>query len=75
MLLCKREETSLIVIEKFFLVFIPLFVAIDPIGVVAIFIGLGTTASRENRQRQAFLGIVTGLSHCRRIHLSRTNHF
>ena len=48
-------------IEKFFLAFIPLFVAIDPIGVVAIFIGLGTTASRENRQRQTLLGIFTAL--------------
>ncbi len=48
-------------IEKFFLAFIPLFVAIDPIGVVAIFIGLGTRASGEHRKRQAFLGIVTGL--------------
>jgi multiple antibiotic resistance protein len=49
------------VIERFFLAFIPLFVAIDPIGVVAIFIGLGTSASREHRQRQAILGILTGL--------------
>src|SRR4029077_18065005 len=48
-------------IERFFLAFIPLFVAIDPIGVVAIFIGLGTSASGEHRKRQAFLGIFTGL--------------
>src|SRR5881409_1760572 len=48
-------------IEKFFLAFIPIFVAIDPIGLVAIFMGLGTTASHEHRQRQAFLGIFTAL--------------
>ena len=48
-------------IEKFLLAFIPVFVAIDPLGLVAIFMGLGTSASHEHRQRQAFLGIVTGL--------------
>lgn len=48
-------------IEKFFLAFIPVFVAIDPIGLVAIFMGLGTTASREDRKRQAYLGIFTAL--------------
>src|SRR5437660_7541371 len=49
------------VAEKFFLAFIPVFVAIDPIGLVALFIGLGTSASPENRKQQAFLGIFTGL--------------
>jgi multiple antibiotic resistance protein len=49
------------VIEKFFLAFIPVFVAIDPIGLVAVFMGLGTSASREQRKRQAFLGILTAL--------------
>lgn len=48
--------------EKFLLAFIPLFVAIDPIGLVALFAGLGTSASPENRKRQAFLGIFTGLA-------------
>jgi multiple antibiotic resistance protein len=48
-------------IEKFFLAFIPIFVAIDPIGLVAIFMGLGTSASREHRKQQAFLGIFTAL--------------
>ena len=48
-------------IEKFFLAFIPVFVAIDPIGLVAIFMGLGTSASHEDRKRQAFLGIFTAL--------------
>src|SRR6266571_9171654 len=49
------------VIEKFLLAFIPLFVAIDPIGLVAIFMGLGTSASSERRKHQAFLGLLTGL--------------
>ena len=48
-------------IEKFLLAFIPIFVAIDPIGLVAIFIGLGTSASLESRKSQAFLGIFTAL--------------
>jgi multiple antibiotic resistance protein len=48
-------------VEKFLLAFIPLFVAIDPVGLVAIFAGLGTSGSPENRKRQAFLGIFTGL--------------
>jgi multiple antibiotic resistance protein len=49
------------VIEKFLLAFIPLFVAIDPIGLVALFFGLGTNASHQNRKHQAMLGIFTGL--------------
>ncbi len=48
-------------IEKFLLAFIPVFVAIDPIGLVAIFMGLGSSASNEHRRRQAFLGIFTAL--------------
>src|SRR2546423_10182845 len=47
--------------DKFFLAFIPVFVAIDPIGLVALFIGLGTSASPEKRKEQAFIGIFTGL--------------
>jgi multiple antibiotic resistance protein len=49
------------VIQKFLLAFIPVFVAIDPIGLVAIFMGLGTSGSSDNRKHQAFLGIFTGL--------------
>jgi multiple antibiotic resistance protein len=49
------------VIQKFLLAFIPIFVAIDPIGLIGLFIGLGTTGSPENRRHQAFLGILTGL--------------
>ena len=48
-------------IERFFLAFIPIFVAIDPIGLVAIFMGLGPSASRKHRKQQAFLGIFTAL--------------
>ncbi len=47
--------------EKFFVAFIPVFVAIDPIGLVALFMGLGTSASSQQRKHQAFLGILTGL--------------
>jgi len=48
------------VLEKFFLAFIPIFVAIDPIGLVALFMGLGTHAASEHRSKQALLGIFTG---------------
>ena len=47
--------------EKFFLAFIPVFVAIDPIGLIALFMGLGPGTSPQQRKRQAFLGIFTGL--------------
>lgn len=47
--------------QKFLLAFIPVFVAIDPIGLVALFLGLGTSASHEHRKHQAFLGLLTGL--------------
>ncbi len=46
-------------IQKFFVAFIPVFVAIDPIGLVAIFMGLASSASPEQRKRQAALGIFT----------------
>jgi multiple antibiotic resistance protein len=48
-------------LQKFLLAFIPVFVAIDPIGLVAIFMGLGTNASHEHRRHQASLGLLTGL--------------
>src|SRR3954470_6885583 len=47
--------------KSFLLAFIPVFVAMDPIGLVAIFSALGTHASHEHRQRQALLGVFTGL--------------
>jgi multiple antibiotic resistance protein len=40
--------------------FIPLFVAIDPIGLAAIFLGLGQNVPRERRQRIADQAIWTG---------------
>jgi multiple antibiotic resistance protein len=49
------------VIHKFFVAFIPIFVAIDPIGLVAVFMALAGHAGREERQRQAFVGIFTAL--------------
>jgi multiple antibiotic resistance protein len=49
------------VLEKFLLAFIPIFVALDPIGLVALFMGLGTHAPTEHRSRQAMLGILTAL--------------
>ncbi len=59
----QRAKTSTMahLTEKFLIAFIPLFVAIDPIGLVALFMGLGTGASSEHRKRQAMLGILTGL--------------
>ena len=48
-------------IHKFFVAFIPIFVAIDPIGLVAVFMGLAGSASREERQGQGFVGIFTAL--------------
>ncbi|MFL6516215.1 MAG: MarC family protein [Chthoniobacterales bacterium] len=48
-------------LEKFFLAFIPVFVAIDPIGLVALFMGLGSHTHTEDRTKQALLGILTGL--------------
>ncbi|MGI9089458.1 MAG: MarC family protein [Chthoniobacterales bacterium] len=46
--------------EKFLVAFIPIFVAIDAIGLIALFMGLAPNASREVRQHQGRLGIVTG---------------
>ena len=48
-------------IHKFFAAFIPIFVAIDPIGLVALFMGLAGNASREQRHREGFIGILTAL--------------
>jgi len=48
--------------EKFLLAFIPLFVAIDPIGLVAIFVGLGARSEGLRRQREGELGLVTALA-------------
>ena len=48
-------------IQKFFVAFIPIFVAIDPIGLVAIFMGLAGHASHEQQRRQGLIGILTAL--------------
>src|SRR6476646_6968226 len=48
-------------IKSFLSAFIPIFVAIDPIGLIALVIGLGANTSPENRRHQSLLGILTGL--------------
>ena len=47
-------------IEKFLQAFIPLFVAIDPIGLAAIFLGLGQGVPAAQRQIIARQATVTG---------------
>jgi multiple antibiotic resistance protein len=49
-------------VEKFLLAFIPLFVAIDPIGLVALFVGLGARAEPQRRNHEGTLGLLTGLA-------------
>ena len=46
---------------KFLVAFIPIFVAIDAVGMVAIFIGLGANVDAKRRQQEALLGILTAL--------------
>jgi multiple antibiotic resistance protein len=46
--------------DKFLQAFIPLFVAIDPIGLAAIFFGLGQSASPERRRYIARQATLTG---------------
>ncbi len=47
---------------SFVIAFIPIFVAIDAIGMVAIFIGLGANVDPRRRQHEALLGIGTALA-------------
>ncbi len=47
--------------SKFFIAFIPIFVAIDAVGMVAIFIGLGANVDEKRRQQEALIGIGTAL--------------
>ena len=65
MFICGRKEdieTALRgMLHKFFVAFIPIFVAIDPIGLVAVFMGLAANASRQQRHREGFTGIFTAL--------------
>ena len=48
-------------VHKFFVAFIPIFVAIDAVGLVAMFMGLAGDAPREQTQRQGFIAILTAL--------------
>ncbi len=48
-------------VHKFFVAFIPIFVAIDPVGLVAMFMGLAGNSTREQRHREGFTGILTAL--------------
>lgn len=47
-------------LERFLQAFIPLFVAIDPIGLAAIFLGLGQGVAPQQRQRIARQATLTG---------------
>jgi multiple antibiotic resistance protein len=47
-------------LEKFLQAFIPLFVAIDPIGLAAIFLGLGQGVPAERRRQIAWQATLTG---------------
>jgi multiple antibiotic resistance protein len=48
-------------VHKFFVAFIPIFVAIDPVGLVAMFMALAGNAPSEQRHREGFIAIVTAL--------------
>ena len=48
-------------VHKFFVAFIPIFVAIDPVGLVAVFMGLAGNSTCEQRHREGFTGILTAL--------------
>jgi multiple antibiotic resistance protein len=47
-------------VTKFVQAFIPMFVAIDPVGLAAIFLGLGQGVAPEQRQRIARQATLTG---------------
>jgi multiple antibiotic resistance protein len=47
-------------VSQFLQAFIPLFVALDPIGLAAIFLGLGQGVAADQRQRIARQGTLTG---------------
>src|SRR5436305_7340900 len=49
-------------LQKFTIAFIPIFVAIDPIGLVAIFLGLGGRVEIERRRYEGVVGLITGLA-------------
>jgi multiple antibiotic resistance protein len=61
--LCGAPRTLAAMLEwltKFLQAFIPLFVAIDPIGLAAIFLGLGQNIAAEKRQKIADQAVWTG---------------
>jgi multiple antibiotic resistance protein len=47
-------------LSRFLQAFIPLFVALDPIGLAAIFIGLGAGVAEERKRRIARQAVITG---------------
>src|SRR3954466_809737 len=49
-------------LPKFTIAFIPIFVAIDPIGLVAIFLGLGGRVEIERGRYEGVVGLITGLA-------------
>src|SRR5215212_6101414 len=46
--------------EKFLQAFIPMFVAVDPVGLAAIFLGLGQGVAAKQRQNIARQATITG---------------
>src|SRR5262249_46361035 len=46
-------------VHKFFVAFIPIFVAIDAICLVAMFMGLAGDTPREQRQRECFIAVFS----------------
>jgi multiple antibiotic resistance protein len=48
-------------VHKFFVAFIPIFVSIDVLGLVAMFLGLAGDTPRDQRQREGFIAIFTAL--------------
>ncbi|MDQ2660061.1 MAG: hypothetical protein M3Y03_06545, partial [Verrucomicrobiota bacterium] len=48
--------------EKFLRAFIPVFVAVDAIGLAAIFIALSANVDSKRRQVEGQLGLITGLA-------------
>lgn len=55
-----RKLTVMPFAEKFLQAFIPLFVAVDPIGLAAIFLGLGQGVAAKQRQVIARQATITG---------------
>ena len=55
------DATPKNMVHKFFVAFIPIFVAIDAVGLVAMFMGLAGDAPREQRHKQGFIAILTAL--------------